>query len=184
MNKEYTSRDVQAGVKDDDVIFALRTVHQNQVQLIQMADQKANILIGLIVIPLSLLATRIMQVELTEWQLICIAVFAATELAAVILSIMVIRPRTSWANHSMRIEEIPNPLFFGFFTRFTEDEYVGYMNRQLTSNRMVRELLLKDIYQIGQVLKRKFMLLKFAYFFAILGLVCSVGAFLFFLAQN
>jgi hypothetical protein len=170
--------------KDDDVVFVLRTAHQNQIKLVQMADQKANILVGLIVIPLTLLGTRVLNLELTDWHLICIAIFTAIEVAAVSFAVMVIRPRTLWVNHNMKIDEIPNPLFFGYFTRFSEDEYVGYMNRQLTNNRMAREMLLKDIYQIGQVLKRKFMLLKAAYFFAITGLVFAIGAFLFFLAQN
>ena len=171
-------------VQDDDVIFTLRTVHQNQVQLNQMADQKANILVGLIVIPLTLLSTQIAEIELNNMQLSIVAVFILFEIAALILGIMVIRPRTMWSKNTLRIEEMPNPLFFGFFTRFTEEQYLTYMQANMNRNMAAREFLLRDIYQIGHVLKRKFQLLKVAYFFATSGFVFAVLAFVFYLASN
>ncbi len=169
--------------KDDDVIFTLRTVHQNQVHLNQMADQKANILVGLIIIPLTILSTRIAEIELNSIQLWIVGMFISLELIAMIVSIMVIRPRTMWAKHTSKIEDMPNPLFFGFFTRFSEEQYLTFMQANMNRNMSAREFLLRDIYQIGHILKRKFQLLKVAYFFATSGFVFAVSAFLFYLAR-
>lgn len=71
---------------------------------------------------------------------------------------------------------MPNPLFFGFFSVYSESEYVDYMTKKLVDNDSARELLLKDLYQVGKVLKRKFTLLKFAYTFATAGIIIGVAS--------
>lgn len=43
---------------DRDVIYALRTTHQYQTNLINLADHKANILIGLSLVTFSILLTK------------------------------------------------------------------------------------------------------------------------------
>ena len=51
-----------ASVKSDNIdketIGMLRTIHQKQVQLISLADQKANILMSVIIIGLSIIASN------------------------------------------------------------------------------------------------------------------------------
>jgi hypothetical protein len=71
-------------------------------------------------------------------------------------------------------EEMANPLFFGGFTNFTEAEYVTFLSEQLTDDRAARLLLIKDLYSMGVVLKRKYRLLKYAYSFAALSVVFPV----------
>ena len=44
---------------DKDVIYTLRCAHQKQAQLILLADQKAQILSGLVLVVLTLLGTRL-----------------------------------------------------------------------------------------------------------------------------
>lgn len=162
---------------DHDIIYALRTAHQNQTQLNLMADQKANIIVGTIVIFLSLLITRYNTIDLSNTRLIILlTAMVLFEVIALFLGIMVIKPRTKWSKHSLQISQMPNPLFFGFFTRFTEQDFINFMQQKLTDNYSARELLLKDIYQIGQVLKRKFTLLKYAYNFAAAGFLLAVIA--------
>lgn len=162
----------------NEVIYTLRTAHQSQTQLNLMADQKANILVGTIVIVLTFLFTRLPQHYLADQtSVLLIVIFTLLEVIAVLLGIMVIKPRTRWLNLDVKIEDMPNPLFFGFFTRFKEQEYVDHMQQVLTHNLTARELLLKDLYQIGLVLKRKFTLLKFAYNFAAMGVLFAIIAF-------
>jgi len=164
---------------DHDVIYTLRTAHQSQTQLNLMADQKANILVGAIIVLLSFLFTRLPTYELNDRSIIMlIGIFILLEMLALLLGIMVIRPRTRYLKHSLNIEDMPNPLFFGFFTRYSESEYVDFMLQRVEDNQKARELLLKDLYQIGQILKRKFTLLKLAYNFAAAGILFAVIAFL------
>lgn len=160
-----------------DVIYTLRTAHQSQSQLNAMADQKANILVGTIAIFLTFLVTRLSTNEISDHSiLIALGSVISLELIAMILGIMVIRPRTRWMNHSLKIDQMPNPLFFGFFSVYSESEYVDYMTKKLVDNDSARELLLKDLYQVGKVLKRKFTLLKFAYTFATAGIIIGVAS--------
>jgi len=70
----------------------------------------------------------------------------------------------------MTIDNMPNPLFFGFFTKFKEDEFVSYISKLMISDDAARRLLEKDMYQMGVVLNKKYMLLKAAYIFAVMGL--------------
>ncbi|MBC8212835.1 MAG: hypothetical protein H8E21_17395 [Gammaproteobacteria bacterium] len=156
-------------------IYTIRTAHQNQTQLNVMADQKANIIVGAILIFLTLFLTRISSFDLTNTRLtIFLGIFISLEIIALFLAILVIKPRAKWSNHKLTLEDMPNPLFFGFYTRFPEQEYIDFMLDKLVDNRAARELLLRDIYQIGQVLKRKFTLLKYAYNFAAGGILIGV----------
>ena len=48
---------------DKETIGMLRTIHQKQVQLISLADQKANILMGVIIIGLSIIASNFFKYD-------------------------------------------------------------------------------------------------------------------------
>lgn len=170
-----TEKTAPEKVEDHDVIYALRTVHQTQTQLNVMADQKANMLVGTIVICLSFLFTRFSSLDLsnTYW-IVILSLIMLLELVGIFFGIMVIKPRAKWSNHTMKIEDVPNPLFFGFFTQYKEQDYVDYMKQALSNNANSRELILRDIYQIGHVLKRKYNMLKYAYNFAGAGIVLGV----------
>jgi hypothetical protein len=170
-----TDKPVPEKVEDHDVIYALRTVHQTQTQLNVMADQKANMLVGTIVICLSFLFTRFSSLDLsnTYW-IVTLAVIMLLELVGIFFGIMVIKPRAKYPNNILKLEEMPNPLFFGFYTQFKEQEYVDYMKKALSNNANSRELILRDIYQIGHVLKRKYTMLKHAYNFAGAGIMLGV----------
>ena len=64
---------------------------------------------------------------------------------------------------------MPNPYFFGFFTKFDENEYLDYISGKLKDDKSARELLAKDIYQIGLILRKKYILLKYTYILAFVG---------------
>ena len=160
---------------DNDVIQTLRTAHQNQTQLNLMADQKANILIGTLVLMFTVVFTRLLTlVEYTEQMIIPIMAFIFLEMIPLVLTTLVLIPKNISGKKITKVEEMPNPLFFGFFTQFSERQYQDHMASILTSNESAREFLVKDIYQIGVILKRKYTLLRMAYIFAMLGVIVPV----------
>jgi len=161
---------------DHDVIYALRTAHQNQTQMNLMADQKANILVGAIVILMTFLFTRLAVMDFSNTYLVFVLTIIIILLGlALLFGIMVIKPRTKWVS-VVKINEIPNPFFFGFFSQFKQQEYVDFMMGKLIDNQSARELLIQDIYQLGQVLKRKYSLLKYAYDCAAAGILLGLVA--------
>lgn len=160
---------------DNDVIQTLRTAHQNQAQLNLMADQKANILIGTLVLMFTVVFTRLLTlVEYTEHMIIPIMAFIFLELIPLVLTTLVLIPKNISGKRIVQIDKMPNSLFFGFFTQFSESQYQQHMNSNLTSNDSARDFLIKDIYQIGMILKRKYSLLRMAYIFAMLGVIVPV----------
>lgn len=163
-----------AGKNDHDVIYTLRTAHQNQTQHLILADQKANVLIGIIAVTLTILLTRIDYVtaffngqeSLFRYG---IGTFFIIETLALLTAIMVILPRTVSAVRSNKPENMPNPLHFGFFGQVSEEEYVEYLTSTIKDNDSARKLLAADFYQMGKVLKRKYRYLKLAYSLTIIG---------------
>jgi Cu/Ag efflux pump CusA len=155
-----------------DVIQTLRTAHQNQTQLNLMADQKANILIGTLVLMYTVVFTRILTLaEYSDQVMVPLASFIVLGIIPLVLTTLVLIPRNIKGMSDISIDEMPNPLFFGFFTKFSEKEYCQYMEKSLSNDTSARNLLVKDLYQIGVILKRKYSLLRMAYIFAMVGLV-------------
>lgn len=168
------NKPIEFHIDDHDVIYTLRTAHQNQTQMLILADQKANIIIGAIVIFLSLSITR--YTVLSHYTHLYSTIFLLVlvlEMIALFLCVSVISPRFLWKRNDLPIEKIPNPLFFGFFTNYSEEEYTDFMVKKLFNNQNARELLLRDYYHVGHVLRRKFVMLKFAYLFATSGLIVT-----------
>jgi hypothetical protein len=161
------------------VIDLLNAVHRSHLRLNVMADQKANILMGIIGIMFTVVLTKLMSSESysVHLQLILI-VFIALELVAFSFSLMVIAPKFHGKFAIKNIESMPNPFFFGFYTNFAEDDYVAHMLGSIEDNEKAKALFLKDIYQMGKILKRKYKQLRRAYLFAFLGVAISLVLFI------
>ncbi|PHR98902.1 MAG: hypothetical protein COA68_09720 [Oceanobacter sp.] len=161
------------------VIDLLNAVHRSHLRLNVMADQKANILMGIIGIMFTVVLTKLMSSESysVHLQLILI-VFIALELIAFSASLMVIAPKFHGRFAIKNIEAMPNPFFFGFYTNFKEEDYVAHMLGSIDDNEKAKALFLKDIYQMGKILKRKYKQLRRAYLFAFLGVAISLVLFI------
>jgi len=128
--------------------------------------------VGILALLITIVFTRIdFLSKLSGMLLIPVAGFLVLELAAFLLAIWVIMPKTIGQFNETRTENIPNIFFFGFFTSFSEDEYLDYLTHRLNGNGSARYHLAKDLYQIGAVLRSKYVLVKYAYSVAILGVI-------------
>jgi len=183
MSKELTDIDISADTDtvehSSEVIVAMRTVQQSQVQLNVLADQKANINIGFTLLFLSLSQSSMVADATTEgvarWGVVLVTVLIATSLT---LALLVVSPRTN----RLRIREpkqMGNPFYFGMFTQLDQDTYVDYMLSHLKQDKQARRMLLVDVYQIGHVLKRKYRLLRFSYSFLALSALLSATLFVY-----
>lgn len=162
---------------DKETIGMLRTIHQKQVQLISLADQKANILMGVIIIGLSIIATNFFTYDYqnnSNIQNFLILCFSLSELISLLFAVWVITPRLVKEKKNQDISKSKNPLFFMESSNISEEKYVKYMLEQIKSPKRVYELMLIDFYQIGFVLKEKYKYLSISYILAILGIVPAV----------
>ena len=173
---ESLTKNTEAHEKPDDhdVIYALRTAQQHQVQLSLVADQKANIIIGVTMIFLSAIQSQLFSSEFsTKIYFIPLIVLSIMISIAFFSAILVVLPRINQYNFKSP-EDMPNPLFFGHFTSFDQKTYSNYLLGILIDNASARKLLTGDIYQIGLVLKKKYALLKYSYTFLASGVLIFV----------
>jgi hypothetical protein len=71
-------------------------------------------------------------------------------------------------------------LFFGVFTQVGEDEFAEHVLDAITTDEAMFRIMLRDIYQNGQVLQRKkYRFLGIAYRIFLAGLTLTLASFLF-----
>ena len=151
-------------------IHLMRTTQTMHLQLSQMADQKASILMGATFVIFTI-AIGQGHGAMPPLPLAILGVFA---FASAVLAILVVVPVAG----ARRKPQPLNLLFFGSFTALDEAEFVARLGEGLESDQGVFELMARDIYQNGQVLRRKkYRLLRYAYRMFLLGLVLSFVAF-------
>ena len=152
-------------------IHTLRTVQNNTLTLARMADQKASILMGASFLVFSIAVSRTL-VGPIPWSLAIMALFAFLSALCGAIAVMpsIGRPKRGGPD---------NKLFFGHFFDREETEWADDVLRDLRADETVFRLMLRDIYQNGQVLKRrKYRFLGYAYGLFIAGLVATLAAFM------
>ncbi len=158
-----------------DIIHTLRTAQQHQVTLSLIADQKANIIIGFALIFFSVIQSQIFSTELSDkiyfWPL---SALSLTVFISFFLAILVVLPRFKGGVEITKPADMPNPLFFGFFASFSQEEYTNYMVETVNNNEAARLLMIQDLYQIGVILKKKYELLRYSYVSLAIGALLSV----------
>lgn len=158
--------DDQAEPYAPNFIHVLRTTQTMHLQLSQMADQKAPILMGATFLIFTITLAQ-MHGGLPPLPLLVLGGFA---FVSAILAILVVLPSSGGKGPL-------NLLFFGSFTTLGEEEYVALLRERVTQDPGILEVMARDIYQNGQVLRRKkYRLLGWAYRVFLAGLVLSFMA--------
>ena len=135
----------------------IRTAQTNTLLLSQMADGKANILIGATFVVFSLVITQAFSEEV-KWSVICLAV---TAFLSSIFAVLAITPPIR--SRAVKNDEF-NSLFFSHFSLLQEEEWMADTLEKLRSDEGVYRVMLRDLYQNGRVLhRRKYRYLALAY---------------------
>jgi hypothetical protein len=151
-------------------IHVMRTTQQIHLQLSQMADQKASILMAATFVIFTITIGQA-HGEMPPLPLTILGGFA---FFSAILAMSAVLPAVGGGKGNAPL----NLLFFGSFTELSEADYVARLREQVASDGAVLEVMARDIYQNGQVLKRKkYRLLGWAYRVFLVGLVLSFAAF-------
>ena len=157
---------------DKETIGMLSNVHRKQTQLTVLADQKAHMLTGIILISLSIIVSNIAVNEMNS--LLTKAsffLFCVIEIIAVLLALFVIVPRLGPKVSKGTDIKSYNPLFFMHFLSFDKSTFYQQMMRNIEKPETVYKLILDDFYDMGSALKRKYVILRYAYFCAAFGLM-------------
>ncbi len=159
-----------------ETINLMRTIHQNQTQQITQADQKANILISIVAVVITILSTNLDSIRNFSPPLLALFfLFLIAEFLTIGLGLLVIFPKNISSPFKKKKKAKPiklNPIFFGTYLQLSEKKFVETMFNNINDLNRVRRLFLVDIYRTGLVLKKKYTLLQYAYGSMILGLCC------------
>lgn len=145
----------------------LRSLQSNHLQLSAIADQKASILVGATMVVLGVLAP--IDPDDTSPALIILAATAALAGSAAVLALLP-RVRTTATRR--------NVLFFGFHSRLSSEAFHQEMDEVLRDDERIYDAIVEDVYQIGQVLTRKYRFVNLAYAILVVGLVATLLAYL------
>ena len=157
-----------------------RTSYRVQQDLVAIADAKANIMIsvnGLIIsIILAAVSPRIGGLPLLVLPTSILLIGCVT---ALVYAVLAARPRVS--NDPITLEKIArnegNILFFGHFVKLSESDYQQGMRDLMESQDLLYFNMVRDLYAIGGVLDKKFRLLHVSYTVFMFALMVGVGLF-------
>ncbi len=153
-----------------------RLTARNQINLSSIADNKANILISINTIVLTVLVS-IGIGKISDYPVITFPaiIFTSTCLATIIFAILSTRPKISSGKFSK--EDIQNKrinlLFFGNFYKMDMDEYEWAVKEMMDDQNYLYSSMIRDQYSLGKVIGQKYRLLRIAYTVFMIGLVIS-----------
>jgi Family of unknown function (DUF5706) len=149
-----------------NAVHLVRTAQQINVSLSAMADQKASILMGATFVVFTISVGQVSR----DGPTFAIMVLALFSFISAMLAVYAILPSVSGASGPSS-----NILFFGAFTKMSEEDFIDDVISRLHSDESVYRTMLRDIYQNGQVLHRKkYKYLGYAYRVFMIGLVATV----------
>lgn len=157
-----------------------RLTSKNHLTLSGMADSKANIMISVNSIIISILIGSLMQkLDSNPHLIIPTIVLLTVNLISMVFSILSIRPNVTKGLFTR--DDIENQrtnlLFFGNFHKMKRDDYHWGMNQLMGNASFLYSNLIDDIYFLGVVLATKYKYLRYSYNIFMYGIVIAVMAF-------
>ncbi|MGA0555104.1 Pycsar system effector family protein [Larkinella sp. VNQ87] len=175
-----TSTEPKKKRPDRGIETMFRVTSQNHFQLSAMADNKANIMISVNTIIVSLIVSILIR-KLEEWpQLILPTVMLTIScLLATIFAILATRPTITSGRFSKEDihQKQANLLFFGNFHKMELTDYEWGMREMMNDADFLYNSMTRDIYFLGKVLGKKYHLLRISYTIFMFGFAASVLAF-------
>ena len=152
--------------------YSLMAAQRHHVQLSQMADAKANIIISGSSIVLTIAMGRLSDPEL-RLSMITLSSFTLIALLLAILAVLPkYRPLALESPHALPAHF--NIMFFGHFSELPKEEFFRLWGDALRTDAAVYENLANDLYSIGIYLARhKYRYLRFSYVFFLTGFVVA-----------
>ena len=157
-----------------------RTTSHNHLELSAIADNKANIMITVNSISISLvISILIRRLEELPNLVIPTAILTVVCLLTIVFAVLATRPVITMGRFSREdiLSKNTNLLFFGNFHKMPLEEYEWGMNQVMKDKDLLYSNLTHDIYYMGRVLGRKYHLLRLCYNIFMFGIILSSFAY-------
>ena len=159
-----------------------RVTLKNHMHLSNIADTKANILLSVNAIIVSLVLSNLVSKldnpsnDYLIWPTVIFVIFTVI---SIILSILATRPNVTSGKFTK--DDVANKkvnlLFFGNFHKMSLDDFEWAMGEMMQDRDYLYSSMKKDLYFLGKVLDRKYKILRLTYAVFMVGIVLSVFAF-------
>lgn len=180
-NIETEGKHKKKNKTDRGIETLFRITSKNHLTLSAIADKKANILISINAVIISIILTVVVKRISGEQELIIPSmILLIVSLATIIFATIATRPKVSSGNITQQdiMQKKGNLLFFGNFYKMTLDEYEKAMDAVMNDREYLYLSMIRDVYSVGSVLIKKYRNLNIAYNIFMYGLVISVLTFL------
>ncbi|WP_291073669.1 Pycsar system effector family protein [Empedobacter sp. UBA5987] len=185
--KKKKNDKIQQPERGVDTLF--RVTLNNHTRLSDIADSKANILLSVNAIVISIaLSTLVPKLgsPKNEYLLLPSIVMLLSSVVSIIFAILATKPNVTY--ESFNEEDIKNKkvnlLFFGNFYQMSLDAYEEAMQELMKDRDYLYNSMTRDLYYLGKVLERKYRLLSITYTIFMIGTVLSVLTFAYAMITN
>lgn len=165
---------------DRGIETMFRTTSTNHLRLSEIADSKANIMISVNSIMVSVIVSVMARrIEENHALILPTGLFLTTSVLTIIFSILATRPNVTEGTFSREdIEQKRgNLLFFGNFHQMSLSDFEWGISELMKDSGYLYGTMTRDIYYLGQVLGKKYKRLRLAYNTFMVGFVVSVISF-------
>ncbi len=180
--KEALKAKYKSESPDRSVQTLYRVTLKNHLKLSDIADTKANILLSVNAIIISLvLANLIPKLDnpSNTYLIYPTLIFIVFSVVSMVLSILATRPNVTsgkFTKQDVKDKKV-NLLFFGNFHKMELPEYEWALQELVKDKEYVYSSLTKDLYFLGLVLDKKYKILRLTYNIFMVGMIVSVIAF-------
>lgn len=160
-----------------------RTALRNHIKLSDIADTKANILLSVNAIIISVIISGLgskLDNPSNSYLILPVVVLLLFSVASIIGAIMSTRPNVTsgqFSREDVEKREV-NVLFFGNFHKMPYTDFEWAINQIISDRNYVYDSLTKDLFLLGKVLNTKYKTLRTTYTVFLIGIISSVTAFL------
>ena len=186
VKKERLKAELKSNFKDKSPERGIQTMFRvtmrNHLKLSDIADTKANILLSVNAIIISLvLANLVPKLDnpSNDYLVYPAVIFVIFSVISMVMSILATRPNVTSGQFTKEDVEQKkvNLLFFGNFHKMKLVDYEWAIQELIKDQKYVYSSLTKDLYYLGLVLDRKYKLLRWTYTIFMIGMILSVIAF-------
>ena len=180
--EELHIKKLRANSPERGIETMFRVTLRNHITLSDIADTKANILLSVNAIIISLALSNLLPKldKVSNYYLIIpTVIFVVFTITTIILSVIATRPNITsgkFTKEDVKNKKV-NLLFFGNFHKMSLDDFEWAIGEVMKDKDYLYSSMTKDLYFLGKVLDRKYKILRITYMIFIIGLVVSVLAF-------
>ncbi|AUP80189.1 Pycsar system effector family protein [Flavivirga eckloniae] len=180
--EELSFKKNKVALPERGVETMFRVTLKNHITLSNIADTKANILLSVNAIIVSLVLSNLVSKldnASNQYLIVPTIIFVLFTVVSIILSILATRPNVTSGKFTK--DDVANKkvnlLFFGNFHKMSLKDFEWAMGEMMQDKEYLYSSMKKDLYFLGLVLDKKYKILRLTYSVFMLGIIVSVISF-------